>query len=931
MTNLHSGMRFLRHDLTLLLTLVASVLVAQPTLQLDWQTPVANADGASQLELRTSEAHASGAYFAGYRSTADGLRMYVCNYLTNGNLDWEVDLPSNGQAGLRYLELDGAGNMYVAGFEDVGTSGDPPIHFARLDPQGNVVWHHTFDAQGATDPELSGLTVTDDALYLIGSEEGNGGYPVAWAAAFDLNGNLDWKSAFDPGVNTAFSDIAENGQGGLAACGWADDGYSHLLVGFGTNGAVDWSWPATLTGSDEAWMSDLTADDQGNWIVMGTEEVGAFFEYDAVTFKFSPGGSPTWNMHFNNGFENSGSRVEVAPNGNIMAFVNMADNFDHAVRTIAYNGSGAQQWATNYDIDDFTSLVNARVNGASEIFIGVQDLDSLGFVKLSPFGSVLAEKTYGQDQVDYLGDIAVNSSTVFGCAYSFDALRSQVLFLNGFVLTEQASVVVSGVPLSDAQAGAVTNDGTSVWLASYADAGDSATFAISKLDASGNVLWTKGQKYLSSNPSFSVLTHDNAGNVIGMFQNLINGGDTDVGLVKYDAAGNEVFTILYDSAATLRAGSVTTDPAGNIYVGLYNETSKIMFVSKYTPAGSLVWMEHYVSPSTSFPYADPRRMVYTQQDKLVIGAIHKNAANDNNLYLFQYDANGGIDWQVEVDPQSGNLCSVDGLAVDMSGNVVLFGSSGTSTYTAAGFDLTGAPLWSEGGSTGTYGAPRSLAMDASGNTFLSFSKSSGASFRKLGPSGSLLVTNDHALPSTGSFFFPRGIAVVGSRLAVVGDHLIGSDQVPFEMLLDDQLALLSGRVDSLTQGTFAGLAVDAANNLLHAAYTEGDPGGGTGFRTSLVRQFSIGSVGLGEMVEADHGLSIFPNPMTSNARLICNDPMTSEDQARVVDVNGRMVRTLRGQGTNTLEIQREGLPAGLYLVQVLRASGTSETTRLVVE
>ena len=48
--------------------------------------------------------------------------------------------------------------------------------------------------------------------------------------------------------------------------------------------------------------------------------------------------------------------------------------------------------------------------------------------------------------------------------------------------------------------------------------------------------------------------------MIGMFQNLINGGDTDVGLVKYDAAGNEVFTILYDSTATLRAGSVTTGP-----------------------------------------------------------------------------------------------------------------------------------------------------------------------------------------------------------------------------------------------------------------------------------------------------------------------------------------------------------------------------------
>ena len=121
---------------------------------------------------------------------------------------------------------------------------------------------------------------------------------MAWAAAFDLNGNLDWKSAFDPGVNTAFSDIAENGQGGLAACGWADDGYSHLLVGFGTNGAVDWSWPATLTGSDEAWMSDLTADDQGNWIVMGTEEVGAF-----LSTMRSPSSSARRKSHLEHAFQ----------------------------------------------------------------------------------------------------------------------------------------------------------------------------------------------------------------------------------------------------------------------------------------------------------------------------------------------------------------------------------------------------------------------------------------------------------------------------------------------------------------------------------------------------------------------------------------------------------------------------------------------------
>lgn len=914
---------------SLLLLATTGALIAQNTLHLDWQSTITNDDGSRQMRLVAAEAHAAGTYVAGFRSTSQGLRMYTASHLANGSLAWERDLPSDNEATIHFLDLDASGNVYVAGMEQA-PNGVPPIHLARMNAQGDLTWHITFDAEGAMDVDINWMTVTGTSLYLVGSEESDAGHDVAWAASFTLDGDLNWKTIFDAGTTTAFYDIEENGQGGIAACGSADSDYSHLLVGFDPNGDVSWSWPSTLTGSDEAWMNDLTADAAGNWIVMASEEVGPFFEYDAVTFKFAANGAPLWNRHFNNGGENYGSSVEVAPNGNIIGIVNVESDFDQNVRAIAYDGSGTELWAADLALEDNTTVVNAVVNGSSEVFIGLQDSDLLGVSKLSPVGAPLGSVTYDQEDIEYLSDIAVNGSNVFACGWAGNYLRSKIITLDSDDLQEEAAILTTGSALSDVKAGALVNNGSFVWVASCANGGDSSTYSISKLDASGDLLWTRDQQQPGSNPIFDILTHDAAGNCIGLYQNLINGGNTDLGLVKYDAMGNEVFAILFDSTATLRAGSITTDPANNVYVNGYNETTRRMWLAKYTPTGSLVWLEHYTSPSTTFPYAEAKRMVYTQQDKLVLGAIHKNAANVNNLYLFQYDADGNVEWQTEVGPASGNNCTVSGLHVDATGVVTMFGSSGIGSYSAAAYTSTGAEIWSEGGSSTTFGVPRSMAMDAMGNAYLCFSKNTGAAFRKLSPTGVLLNAQEHALPSSGNFFFPYGSAVVGDRLAVLGDHILSNGNVPFEMLLDDQLNLLSGRVDSLHRSTFSASDLDP-NGAFHAVFTAGEQGGGIGYRFALVRQYSIGSVGIHERDAAGFGMRVQPNPMNGNAMLVSDLVLGPHDLVRITDLNGRMVLQQNGNGSDTILLERGALATGTYVLHVLRSDGRSGRTLVVMQ
>ncbi|MFZ1686219.1 MAG: T9SS type A sorting domain-containing protein [Flavobacteriales bacterium] len=74
-----------------------------------------------------------------------------------------------------------------------------------------------------------------------------------------------------------------------------------------------------------------------------------------------------------------------------------------------------------------------------------------------------------------------------------------------------------------------------------------------------------------------------------------------------------------------------------------------------------------------------------------------------------------------------------------------------------------------------------------------------------------------------------------------------------------------------------------------------------------------------------------PNPFTDATVLFCDEVLGADFGIELIDVHGRVARTLQGNGTREVSIERGALQSGLYMVRVLDAHGQRTAVRVVVE
>ncbi|MCB0856137.1 MAG: hypothetical protein KDD63_28150, partial [Bacteroidetes bacterium] len=346
-----------------------------------------------------------------------------------------------------------------------------------------------------------------------------------------------------------------------------------------------------------------------------------------------------------------------------------------------------------------------------------------------------------------------------------------------------------------------------------------------------------------------------------------------------------------DSSATFHAGGLAVDNSGNIFMAAYNETAKHMLLSLYDAAGSLQWVKTYLSPSSSFPYIGPFQIHISDQNKLVMAAVEKGADNKNNLHLIQFDLSGNIEWNVEVDYQTSNLVTFSGMNVLPNGNICVFGSSGGSTWVAACYDQNGALVWEQKEGTIITGFPRSMTMDDQGNTYLCFSTSTHAYIQKRSATGAFITEVQASVPTSGSFFFPRQCELVNNQLVILGDHLMPSQSVPFEMLLDSDLNIIYTHVDSTVEAAPVGITLDQTGNI-YSAWAQGNQGSQQAMHTALIRKYSIGTVGLEEKWAQNLHLRVFPNPASEFIHVELEVPDAGQYQFSLYDLGGKRIRTM---------------------------------------
>jgi hypothetical protein len=232
----------------------------------------------------------------------------------------------------------------------------------------------------------------------------------------------------------------------------------------------------------------------------------------------------------------------------------------------------------------------------------------------------------------------------------------------------------------------------SVYVAGYtsgslfgANVGHADLF-ISKYDSLGNLLWSRqlGTTGVDYSDSLSI---DGWGNVYlsgttGGNLGAPNAGHSDAFVLKFDDAGNLLWSRQVGTSNYENTTTVTADALGNVFVSgsAYESLGGPLigledaYLLKYDSSGSLIWTRQFgTSHQTNSRdiIADGMGNVYVVGD--TDGSLSEPNAGRFDVYLRKYDGSGDVLWTRQMG--TSDLDLIFGVTADELGSVYIAGST----------------------------------------------------------------------------------------------------------------------------------------------------------------------------------------------------------------------------------------------------------------
>ncbi|MBI4547485.1 MAG: SBBP repeat-containing protein [Ignavibacteriae bacterium] len=499
--------------------------------------------------------------------------------------------------------------------------------------------------------------------------------------------------------------------------------------------------------------------------------------------------------------------------------------------------------------------------------------------------------------VDGSGNVYVTGTSNSGTSFDYATIKYAP---NGDTLWVRR---YDGPGGGNEDAGALAVDGCgSVYVTGSSYSGTFSDYATIKYAPNGDTLWVRRYNGPWNDYDFaSALAVDGSGNVYVTGQSYGSGTYIDYATIKYAPNGDTLWVRRYNIPGNSwdYASALAVDGSGNVYVtgssGIYPNLDYATI--KYAANGDTLWVRTYDGPGNAQDRANALA-VDASGNVHVTGSSRADSftvLQDYDYATIKYAPNGDTLWVRRYGPADESVAIA--LAVDNSGNAYVTGSSGGSAtgvdYATIKYAPNGDTLWVRRYNRDHFDQASALALDDSGNVYVTGSSSFGCTRDcdyvyatiKYSPNGDSLWVTSYDEPGND---FAYALAVDGSgNVYVTG-----------------------------VSGVFGPFA------------TSGD------YATFKYVQIPVSVVKTNDYLperfclEQNH-----PNPFNPSTVISFQLPVSSFATLKVYNVLGQEVATLVNAemkpGSHEVTWDATGLPSGVYFYR-LQAGSFAETRKLVL-
>ncbi|MCF8296448.1 MAG: T9SS type A sorting domain-containing protein [Saprospiraceae bacterium] len=475
---------------------------------------------------------------------------------------------------------------------------------------------------------------------------------------------------------------------------------------------------------------------------------------------------------------------------------------------------------------------------------------------------------------------------------------------------------------------------------------------IVKYDALGNVLWAKSVGATSYGSTVGISTDTN-GNVYisGYFHTpsitfgaftLMNDLATyaDIFVVKYDSNGNVLWAKSAGGTSDDFCTSMFTDANGNMHItgrfyspsitfgtiSLTNIDSSLhgadIFIVKYDESGNVLWAKSAGGVKTEIGQGisiDANKNVYVtgffNSTSISFGTTTLTNVGFSDIFIVKYDPNGNVLWAKSAggaEGEGGKSITIDSnggiyMAVFFNSKSISFGTTtlsnanwGWSDIFIVKYDTLGNVLWEK--SAGGLGddLSSSISADSHGNVYLA-----------------------------GSFHSPS-ITFGPTTLTYVGNSDIYIVKYDASGVVKWAKSA-GGNFDDICNS----ISNDASGNLYITGFFDSDS---ITFGTTPLTNVDKNDIFIAKLSSTtgiedekyfEYKINIFPNPFSYSITIQTNNHF-KDASLNVYNINGQNVKQINNVSGNTITLNRDNLPNGIYFVRLIENNKVIVSERIVI-